>query len=168
MASYRNELLNRLVAMEGEALDAWVVANLSGKTGVDAKPFLFYQQEDFPYIVHRIGPSSPDDLSEDNSLRIYDVFIRVVVAHFTENYDGANEEMVDEIIPLLEQYFFEHPMLTTDSTAPYTVEPTWIFPEGMTVGDTTGVIAFELGGIDATQIGEELSLEVPIFRFIDP
>ena len=76
------------------------------------------------------------------------------------------EELVDEIIPVLEDYLLKHPMLTTDSGV-YTTEPTWLFPEGIEIGDTTGVIPFEIGGIGSVHIGEELSLTVPVFRTLE-
>ena len=167
MPSYRTELLNRLVAMEKEALDSWVSTQFPGKAGIDAKPYLFHQQSFFPYIVHRVGTSVPDPKDEDNSLRSYEVFIRIVMCNLTSGVNGENELWVNEMIPILEQYFIEHPMLTTDSTEPYTDEPLWLYSEAVIINDTSGIIPFEIGGIDAVQIGEELSLDVPIIRFID-
>ena len=163
MASYRTEMLSRLIAMEAEALDAFVAAELPGRTGIDAIPHIFHEQDHFPYIVHRTGPSLPEQLTEDVSLRTYDVFIRVVIGHYTSGYEGDNETLVDEIIPLLVDYFIKHEMLTTDSGATH-AEPDWIFPEGIEIGSTSGIIAFGLGGVGSTQIGEELNLIVPIIQ----
>lgn len=163
MTTYRTDLLARLVAMEHEALDSYIASVLPGRTGIDAKPSVFYQQASFPYIVHRVGASTPNPLSEDASIRNYDVFIRVVIGHLTANYEGSNEELVDEIIPRLEDYLIKHEMLTTD-TGTYHTEPTWILPEGITIADTSGVLSFQLGGINAFHVGEELSLSVPVIR----
>jgi len=162
--SYRTDILDRLVAMEHEALDTYVASVLPGRTGIDAVPQLFYQQASTPYIVHRVGPSAPAQLAEDFSLRTYEVFIRVVVGHLTANYQGENEELSDEIIPLLEDYLFKHEMLTTDSGAFHT-EPTYLFPEeGIAIGDTSGIISFQLGGINSFHVGEELGLTVQVIR----
>jgi len=167
MATYRTDMLARLVAMEAEALDATVAALIGGGvTGIDAIPHLFYEQSQLPYIVHRVGPSAPENITEDISIRTYDVFIRVVIAHMTENYEGDNEEMLDEIMPILEEYLLKHPMLTTDAGV-YTTEPTWLFPEAIEIGDTTGVIPFEIGGIGSVHIGEELSISVPVMRTLE-
>jgi len=163
MASYRTDLLSRLIAMEAEALDTYIASVLPGRTGIDAIPHIFYEQDHFPYIVHRTGPSLPEQVSEDMSIRTYDVFIRVVIGHYTSNYAGNNETLVDEIIPLLVDYFIKHEMLTTDNGANHT-EPTWIHPDGIEIGSTSGIIAFGLGGVGSTQIGEELNLIVPIMQ----
>jgi hypothetical protein len=160
-------MLDRLVAMEHEALDTAVAALMDNKvTGIDAYPYLFHSQPGTPYIVHRVGPSAPSNLMEDASIRDYDVFIRVVVGHLTANYKGENEELLDEILPLLEDYLLKHPMLTTDSGA-FTAEPTWLFPEGIELGDTSGVIPFEIGGIGSTHIGEELSFTMTVIRTLE-
>ncbi|KKK61120.1 hypothetical protein LCGC14_3017510, partial [marine sediment metagenome] len=122
-------------------------------------PHIFYEQSAKPYIVHRVGVSTPENDAEDFSIRIYDVFIRVVIGHLTANYEGENEKLVDEIIPLLEDYLLKHPMLTTD-TGVFTTEPTWMHPDGFEIGDTTGVIPFDIGGIGSVQVGEELGLKL--------
>jgi len=167
MATYRTDMLNRLVAMEAEALDAAVAALIGGDvTGIDSVPYLFYEGSSLPYIVHRVGPSFPENIAEDMTIRTYDVFIRVVTGHLTENYIGENEEFVDEIIPLLEEYLLKHPMLTTDAGV-YVTEPTWMYPEAIDIGDTTGIIPFDIGGIGSTQIGEELSISVPVMRTLE-
>ena len=167
MATYRTDLLARLIAMEAEALDATVAALIGGGvTGIDCIPHIFYEQSQLPYVVHRVGPSFTDNDAQDFSLRTYDVFIRVVIAHMTENYEGENETLVDEIIPLLEEYLLKHPMLTTDAGV-YTAEPTWLHPDGIELGDTTGVIPFEIGGIGSVHIGEELSISVPVIRTLE-
>ena len=163
MVSYRTDMLNRLIAMEAEALDSSIATLMPGRTGIDAIPHIFYEQDSFPYIVHRTGPSLPEPVSEDISLRTYDVFIRVVIGHYTGNYVGANETLVDEIIPLWVDYFIKHEMLTTDSGV-YHAEPTWIDSEGIEIGSTSGIVAFPLGGVGSTQIGEELNLIVPIIQ----
>jgi len=163
MTSYRNDLLARLVAIEHAALDSYITSQFPKKSGIDTVPQLFYQQPSTPYIVHRVGASTPEPLSEDASIRRYDVFIRVVVGHLTDNYKGKNEELVDEIIPLLEDFLIKHEMLTTDSGT-YHTEPTWLFPEGITIADTSGILSFQLGGINAFHVGEELSLSVPVIR----
>ena len=163
MPSYRTDMLARLIAMEAEALDTFVAANMTGRTGIDAIPHIFYEQSTFPYILHRVGPSLPEQISEDTNLRTFDVFIRVVIGHYTSNYKGDNEELVDEIIPLLVDYFEKHEMLTTDSGSNHT-EPDYIHPDGMEIGATSGIVAFSLGGVGSTQIGEELGLIVPVIQ----
>lgn len=166
MPTYRTDMLARLIAMEAEALDTDVASLMPGRSGITAVPHIFYEQSATPYIVHRVGVSTPDNDAEDFSIRIYDVFIRVVIGHITANYEGGNEELVDEIIPLLEDYLLKHPMLTTDGGA-FAVEPTWMHPDGLVIGDTTGVIPFEIGGIGSVHVGEELSISMPVFRTLE-
>jgi hypothetical protein len=150
--------------MEQEAL-ATTVTSLMGR-GITTVPTLFYEQSATPYIVHHVGTSVPDNLTEDMTLRTYEIFIRVVVGHITANYSGDNEELTDEIIPVLEDYFLKHPMLTTDTGA-FATEPTYIFPEGIDLGDTTGIKSFEIGGIGSIHVGEELSLTIPVIRTLE-
>jgi hypothetical protein len=170
MVSWRNELLARLVAMEKEALDAWAVANME-TDGFDAIPLGIWSQDNYPYIINRIGPSIPDgsqtsdQWGEGISMRTYTVDVRVVVDHFTSRYEGDNEELAHEIMPVLVLYFEKRLMLTTDSGT-YATEPTWLSPEGIVI-DTTGINTFETGGIGAIQIGEELSLQVPVIRSLN-
>lgn len=171
MVSFRNELLARLVEMEKEALDAWAQSNM-GTDGFDAIPLGIYSQNSCPYIINRIGPSAlegsetTEQWGEDVSMRTYTIDIRVVVDHFTSRYEGDNEELLHEIMPLLTLYFGKRLMLKSDSGI-YTAEPTWLSPEGIVIGDTSGVATFETGGIGAMQIGEELSMQVPVFRSLD-
>ena len=167
MTSYRNDALNRLVAMEKEALDAYVVANWPEKTGVDSVPRLIHTQETFPYIVHIWGAGENVSEDEDNSLVNYDVRIRFVCAHIDSGYSGEYETHLHEMIPLLEQYLSERPMLKTDSGS-YTDWPDYLLPEGFTVGTTLGIEAFPIGGTGTVQIGEELSITIPIMRYIVP
>lgn len=168
MATYRTDMLARLIAMEHEALDAAIVSLMGNgdRTGITAVPIIFYEQSATPYIVHRVGPSVADNIAEDFSIRTYDVFIRVVIGHLTANYIGENEELVDEIIPLLEDYLLKHPMMTTD-TGTFTTQPTWLFPEGIELGETTGVISFQIGGIGSTHVGEELGISMPVIRTLE-
>ena len=161
MPSYRTDMLARLIAMEAEALNTFVASEMDGRTGIDAIPHIFHEQDSFPYIVHRVGASLAEPFSEDANLRVFDVFIRIVIGHHTSNYDGENETLVDEMIPLLIDYFEKHEMLTTDSGSTHT-EPTYLHPDGMQIGDTSGIVAFSLGGVGSTQIGEELALTVPV------
>jgi len=169
MATYRTDLLARLIAMEAEALDADVVTLMGGdgRTGITAVPTIFYEQSALPYIVHRVGPSIPENIAEDLSIRTYDVFIRVVIGHLTANYLGENEALVDEIIPLLEDYLLKHPMLTTAVSGAYPKGPVWLYTEGIELGETTGVISFEIGGIGSVHVGEELAISVPVIRTLE-
>lgn len=168
MASYRNDLLNRLVAMEHEALDGYIAANFPNRTGIDAVPFLFHEQVATPYIVHRVGRgTSNENWPEDSSLRQYDIGIRLVIGHLTANYVGQNEYETNEILPLLEDYLEKHRDLTTDPTGIYPTPPTWLFPENIDLNDTTGILAFEYGGIKSKQVGEELLITVPVIRTTD-
>ncbi|MCK5603760.1 hypothetical protein KAR91_17870 [Candidatus Pacearchaeota archaeon] len=168
MATYRTDMLARLIAMEAEALDADIVTLMGGdgRTGITAVPTIFYEQSALPYIVHRVGPSIPENIAEDMSIRTYDVFIRVVIGHLTANYLGENEALVDEIIPLLEEYLLKHPMLTTDAGV-FATQPTWLHSEGIELGETTGVISFEIGGIGSEHVGEELSISMSVIRTLE-
>lgn len=164
MTSYRNELLARLIAMEHEALDAYVAAQFPERTGIDAVPTLFYNQSSTPYIVHRVGRSTPSSLSEDASNRDYQIGIRLVIGHLTANYVGRTEEETNEILPLFEDYLIKHMDLTTDPDGTYPDPPTWLWPENIVINDTTGIVAFDVGGIKSQHVGEELLITVPVWR----
>jgi hypothetical protein len=162
--SYRTDLLDRLVAMEHEALDAYVALQYPGRTGIDAFPYALYEQEATPYIIHRIGRGTLDrSWPEDSSLRSYDVHIRIVVGHVTSNYVGRNEEELNTMIPLLEQYLSEHRDLTTNPSGLYPTPQEELFPEDITIDDTTGLSVFDVGGVKSKHVGEEILIRVPIF-----
>jgi hypothetical protein len=153
--------------MEHEALDAFVVSNMSGRTGVDAYSYGLYQQNTFPYITNRIGPGilggSETDLQrgEGQALRTFTVIIRVIIGHFSSGYVGEKEELLNEMMPVLRIYLEKRLMLTTDAGT-YTDWPEWIDSEGVIVDDTSGIEIFSDGGIGTMQVGEEITLLVPV------
>jgi hypothetical protein len=132
--------------MEHEALDAYVASEFPDRTGIDAYPFALKTQSSTPYIVHRIGRGTENEAwPEDSSLRDYDVHIRIVIGHLTSNYEGHNDEVLNEMIPLLEQYLSEHRDLTTNPGGAYPDPQEELFPTEITIGDTSGLSVFPVG-----------------------
>jgi hypothetical protein len=158
--------------MEHEALDAFVVSNMSGRTGVDAYPRGFYKQDTFPYITNRIGPSAPGStqtdiqVGEGATLREFAVTIRVIIAHYTSGYVGEKEELLNEMMPVLRLYLENRLMLTTDAGV-YTAQPDWLFSEDAELDDTSGIEVFSDSGIGTMQIGEEITLLVPVLETLN-
>ena len=101
MASYLNELLSRVAALQIEAM-------ASINVSADAKPYFYHTNEGFPYFTNRVA----DGLVGDTGSQEFDansplVIMRLVVAHLTEGYKGEPEYRLYEWLPVVKSYIQE-------------------------------------------------------------
>lgn len=153
--SYLNDLLERVVALEKEAMTSMDVK-------ADAVPQFYHAQEAFPYFTNRIAdiPIS-DDGSEDVDLNSPLVIMRLVVGHITEGYKGQPEAKLYTWLPVIKIYFNERMWLTSEK-----------YPDKMAglqsarVVNGGGLRVFENAGIAAMQVGAEIQLACTFYESI--
>jgi hypothetical protein len=98
MATYLTELLNRVVALQKEAMTSIGIS-------ADAVPYFWHAQESFPYFTNRIADLSVSgDGSEDIDFNQPTVIMRLVVAHISEGYRGQAEQKLYEYLPVVKTY----------------------------------------------------------------
>lgn len=154
--TYINDILDRVVAMEKEAL-------VTFKPGVNAVPYWPYQQNEFPYWTNRPGPWSQDfEHGSDIALDTYTILMRLVAAHVTEDYEGNPQSDLHQWIVAIINFFEDNELLT--STA-YSTALDFIYPDAAAeITSHTGVVIFRNAGVLAQQLGVEFTLEVPVLR----
>ncbi len=161
MPNYIQDIMARLVAMEKESLET--VAATNNQTP-DAVAFWPYEQESFPYFTNRLGAMS--NLQPGYSTEVQDyrhtILIRLVVDHWKAGFEGDKSDIAYQYLVAFEDYFRQHPMLTTDAGA-YTSSPDYLFDEMILTGHT-GLIIFQNAGINAMQYGIEFTLALPYLR----
>ena len=150
MATYETELLNRLVALEIEAMASIDVR-------ADAKPYALHVQESFPYFTNRIQ-SNPvsDDGSEDLDLNNPLAVIRLVVGHVTEGYKGEPESKLYEWGPVVKTYIQRRMWLQT-ATGVYSVRMDNL--QSARVTDNGGFRIFDNSGLGVNQVGREFQVQ---------
>lgn len=149
MATYETELLNRLAALEIEAMASiGVVAN--------AKPYALHTQEIFPYFTNRISqnPVTTDGREVLDYNRPL-VIIRLVVAHATEGYRGQPEANLYEWGPVVKTYIQSRMWL---QSAAYPLRMNNLSAESR-VTDNGGFRIFENSGLNVNQVGRELQVQ---------
>lgn len=156
MASYENELLARMVALEIEALASIGVP-------ADAKPYFFHTQEAFPYFTNRIAANGvTDDGSEVFDINNPLIIMRLVVGHVTEGYKGEPESNLYEWGPVVKTYIQSCQWLQSAA-----------YPDRMNrlfighVSDNGGFRVFENSGIGVQQVGRELQYQCSISEVIE-
>lgn len=155
---YLNDMLDRIVAMEKEALSSLA-------PGVNAVPYWPYQQSEFPYFTNRPGPWSPDyERGEDVALDGYSIAMRLVAAHVDEGYEGGPQGNIHQWILAVINFFEDKPFLT--STAYSTALDFINSDPGAEITSHTGLVIFRNAGVFAQQLGVEFTLEVPVLRQI--
>lgn len=153
--SYLNELLERLVAIEVEALASIGVT-------ADAKPYFYHIQGAFPYFTNRVVdiPIS-DDGSQDEDVNSPVIVARLVLAHATEGYKGEPEDRLYEWLPVIKTYINQRMWLQSAA-----------FPNRMDnlqsarVVNNGGLRVFQNEGINATQIGAEIQIACILDEYI--
>ena len=156
MATYETELLQRVTAMQIEALASIGVI-------ADAKPYFYHTQESFPYFTNRIADNSiGDDGSADIDLNNPVVIMRLVIAHLTSGYKGEPETRVYEYGPIVKTWFNDRQWLTS---AAYPTRMDNLQLER--VVNNGGLRAFENTGISAIQVGREIQLACIFYENID-
>jgi hypothetical protein len=159
MATYETELLNRLAALEIEAMASIGV-------NADAKPYALHVNERFPYFTNRIA-SNPvgDDGSEVEDLNQPLVIIRLVVGHVTEGYRGEPEGNLYEWGPVVKTYIQKRSNWLTTATGPYTARMSHL--QSARVTDNGGFRIFENSGLGVNQVGRELQVACIFDEFIE-
>lgn len=158
--TYRTEMMNRIVAMQHEALDAAVVALFPEKTGIDAVPYWPYEQEGFPYLINRYSGWSKDLSPEDIDLRNHTVRMSLVYSHLQEGIPGERQEEMYALVPLLEDFFITEWGLTTSVGGLFPNRPDWLFPIGTSLHPSGGLIHMANGGVGTIQIGEDITISM--------
>src|SRR5690348_17165658 len=106
ITNYLTEALDRLVAMEEEAL-----TDAGFKT--DAKPYFFHTQAVFPYFTNRLYEDQTTGDAEGETqqweVNVYNVRVRLIIAHITEGTPGTPEGKLYVYMPLVTNFFLNHP-----------------------------------------------------------
>jgi hypothetical protein len=160
MATYLTELLNRVVALQIEAM-----ASLTPAVAADAKPRFYYTSEAFPYFTNRIVDTPiSDDGSQDEDVNSPVLVMRLVVAHLTSGYHGEPEARLYEWLPHIKTYFNRRMWLQTAS-GPYAARMENL--QSARVINGGGLRVFENAGINAMQVGAEIQLQCIFDEFIE-
>jgi hypothetical protein len=149
MPTYLTDLLNRVVALQKEAMTAIGVT-------ADAKPRFYYTSESFPYFTNRIAdiPIS-DDGSEDLDLNQPVVIMRFVIAHLTSGYKGEPEARLYEWLPHVKTYLQQRTNWLQSAAYPARMDNL----QSARVVNGGGLRVFENAGVNALQVGAELQLQ---------
>jgi len=160
--NYVQDIMARLVAMEVESLTT--VAATNGQTP-EARAWWPYEQEAFPYFTNRLGAMTNAQPGYATDIQDYrhTVLIRVVVDHWNAGFEGDQADISYQYLVAFEDYFRNHPMLTTASTGLYPTEPDYLLEDIILTGHT-GLIIFQSAGINAMQYGIEFTLALPYLR----
>lgn len=151
MPTYETELLNRLVALEKEAMTSIGVS-------ADAKPYALHVQESFPYFTNRIAANTvTDDGSEDTDLNNPLVIIRLVIGHATEGYKGQPEGKLYEWGPVVKTYLQQRANWLQTAAGPYATRMDNL--QSARVTDNGGFRIFDNSGLGVNQVGRELQVQ---------
>lgn len=148
---YLNELMDRVVALQLEALTGYNVA---------AKPFFFWWQETFPYFINRLGRNEPQGIAEDMNTDVYFVQMRMVVGHLNEGMPGDVDDKYLTYVPLVTNKFARNVQLNSAGT--YQAPMDILSPLGARIIAFTGLTVFFPNlGFKTTHIGCEWTLRCP-------
>lgn len=148
MAIILQEALERLVSIEKEALAA-----LSPAVTADAKPYMMHTQEAFPYLTNRVGNVGVEYDSHDIDVYEVELVARLVIGHITEGYQGETEGRLYAYLPALIEAINARELLQSVT-----------FPVALNglmearVSSSTGLRIFETAGIQARQVGTEITV----------
>ena len=160
MATYETELLNRLCALELEAMTSIGVR-------ADAKPYFYHAQDSFPYFTNRIAsnPVTSEGNAEDIDNNSPLVIIRLVVAHQTEGYRGQPESKMYEWGPVVKTYLQRRSNWLQCAAAPYNTRMDNL--QQAIVTDAGGFRVFTDSGIGALQVGREIQVQCIFDEYIE-
>jgi hypothetical protein len=158
MSSYLSDAMDRIVAMQKEALNTLT----GGK--VDAVTYWPYQQNDFPYFTNRLAPKTVTSLSEDLDIYGRQIIMFLVVGHATSGYQGELPSRLYDYLPAVEKFFRNNPMLTSTL---YPDAPDYLWNEEARIDTDAGISADAQGGLGQLQIGVRFTLSLPYLREID-
>jgi len=156
MVSYLNDLLDRVVAIEKEAMTSIGVT-------CSAWPYFYKTSSDFPYFTNRLADLPiTDDGSQDEDVNSPIVIMRFVVAHLTSGYKGEPERRLYEWLPTIKTVFNERQWLTS---AAYPARMDNL--QSARVTNNGGLRVFQNDGIDAVQVAAEIQLQCVFLEFIE-
>lgn len=115
-----------------------------------------FAPDTFPYFsVRLVGISPEDSRGQDVMGGVYDIRVRMVIAHIDSGYDGENSDNVYTWIDDVRLQFARNQQLTSTD---YPTEADIIVytSPARNVGPISG---FQAGGVHSTQLGVEFSLQ---------
>ncbi len=146
-----SDALARLVAMEKDAI-----------SGCDAVPYYVHWQSQFPYWTNRIGAGQYSWNSEDINIVDRLLIARLVIGHFTENYEGVSETNLATYMEDFMEQLAANPGMTATG---YAEEPDYLMPgHQIEIVSDTGLQFFQVGGSPTLQVGTEFTLRVRIIE----
>jgi len=118
----------------------------------------------FPYWTNALGPGEYDIDGDEQSIEIRRVISRLIIGHFTENYNGEVEDDLYEQISLWHQAIADADQLigTTNTTA-----PAYLHALGVWVESDSGLEYFITPGVPHVQIGVEFVHICHLFEAIN-
>jgi hypothetical protein len=156
MMSIIKEILDRLVAMEKQAL-----ASLTN-SAIDSVNYGAYSQEAFPYWYNRLGGKtySQSETGMEIISNVITINARLVIAHATAGYRGEYDDVLYDYIDAFEDYFWGHGMLTSTD-----------YPNGFgrlrdeaRLVSNAGSLLFTNSGVEGLQLGTEFVIELNIIK----
>jgi hypothetical protein len=148
MAILLQSALERLCAIEKEAL-----ADLTPTVAADAVPCMIHTQEAFPYFTHRSGALVIESDSHDLDDYEVEIIVRLVVGHLTDGYRGQPESTLYTYLPVVIEAINARELLQSD-TYPAALDGL----VGARVISARGLAIFETAGVQARQVGTEITV----------
>lgn len=147
--SYNTDILDRLVALEIEAMTSVGVT-------CDAKPYFMFTGEAFPYWTNRLADNVvTDDGSEIEDINSMTFIARIVVGHVQSGVKGEREDSLYEWLPVVGAWINNRELLQSAA-----------YPTRMSnlvrgrVLNKGGFRIFDNAGVGVQQIGGELQIQV--------
>jgi len=159
--------MERLLAMESEAVNS--LSQYSGVSGVTYYP---YQQEKTPYWMNqiasfRIERGGDFGMAEDIETHIYTVQAYFVMAHYTQNVEGANFDDANAVIPAVLDFFADNPLLTSTAYPAgfdLVYSPT---TAGAFITGGTGPRVLQNAGVAGGQVALQFTITLPLMEAVE-
>lgn len=162
-----NDIMNRIAAMETEALSTTSLA-------INAVPYWPYQQETLPYLCNRINAMDVDrDTLQAREIVIdrWQIEMMLIIGHFGEGYHGELPSRVyAAYVPTLMDYFEDRRELVTVDNIEYRTSPAFLWRAdggAIITGAPGGLRTINNAGIQGTQHYIGFILEVPLLRNVN-
>lgn len=161
MAIDASNLLARVCAIEVEAL-----LNLPTPIKSNAVPKWLCQQETLPYWRNRIASfqleTSPSDDSQEMDVWVYVVGAQLVMAHYSEGYNGEVDEAILAAIPQVNDYFDARELLQSNAFA----EPMKFLRWSWSIGGS-GYETLGLSAAGAIQVGPTFQFRCVFDKYVE-
>jgi len=119
---------------------------------------------DFPYWTNYLGPAVFEIDGDEQGIEIRTVNSRLIVAHFTESYDGEPEAALYGYISLWHAAIADTQQLISTT---YTTAPTYLHALGVWLVGDGGLDYFLTPGVPHVQIGIEFTHEARMFEAVN-